>query len=128
MKKNIAKILVLAVVLSIFSVAPAMAGWDSWKSQPVPANSDFTTYFLVLKEGDHKIAFLNDAGYYHGGVMESCWASTTNYVWDCWVESDVLSYERQQDLDTGSDDIIYKFIFTNTSGAARTFYWRFYTD
>lgn len=128
MKKNISRIFILTMILFVFSVTSAMAGWGSWQNQAVPKDGEITVYFLVLKEGDHKIGFHNDAGTYHGGVMESCWASTNNYVWDCWALSDVFSYERRQDLYAGSDDIIFKFIFTNTSDETRTFYWRFYTD
>lgn len=128
MKKKLT--LVLFVVSLIFMISDqAMAGWSAWYNSTVPVNGSFTTYFIPVKAGNHKIEFLNQASIYNGGTMDSEWASSNNLnAWYDISTSDVLNRTRSQNLYAGSSDILFRFTFWNIQSVPVTFYYRFYTN
>lgn len=127
--KRFFAVLLVTLMTSLFFADTASAGWSQQYSINIPAYGSQVVGFYPLVAGDHKIEFLNDAGVWSAGYMASYWGSYYEPgVWNWWADSSVLSRTREQDLYAGSDDIIFRFIFYNTTGSTHTFYYRFYTD
>lgn len=122
-------ITVAVFLATVLTPATAFAGWSQWYDIEIPANNSAIVGFYPMVAGDHAIKFQNDSSVYTAGYMSSYWGTTNEPgVWHWWADSDVLNYAREQQLYAGSSDIIFRFIFHNTTGDSHTFYYRFYTD
>ncbi|MFA5127724.1 MAG: hypothetical protein WC457_01830 [Patescibacteria group bacterium] len=120
---------VLLVSMWCLCKSAEAGSWSAWSEVTIVANGSHTVYFIPGVEGTHKIQFLNDQPTYQGGEMESYWGSSDNVgTWYWWATSDVFYYTRTQTLESGSDDIIYKFVFYNINNFSVVFNYRFYTD
>jgi hypothetical protein len=114
---------------AVLTTTTAFAGWSQWYNVQIPAYESSIVGFYPMVAGDHAIQFQNDSSIYSAGYMSSYWGSTYDLgVWHWWADSDVFSYAREQALYAGSSDILFRFIFHNTTGSTHTFYYRFYTD
>ncbi len=118
------------VVVSIFVFSVnVIASWGPQQQQVIQPNANCTAYFIPGVAGNHQIEFLNQWDVYNGGSMLSYWGSSNDIGnWHYWTTSDVLCRTRYQNLYAGSDDIIFKFVFVNTTDNPVEFFWRFYTD
>jgi hypothetical protein len=129
MKKSLIAIFIMVTFLFVVSIGKTEAGWGPQYNQTVPVNGNYSVCFLPGVSGDHIIEFLNQSNIYNGGVMLSYWGSSFDPGnWHYWATSDVLSRTRQQSLNAGSNDIIFKFTFVNIQSVPVTFYYRFFTD